>query len=426
MPISLDAATLRDLAVDNRDLVYRLRRLSAVIGLPFADPPLELVVQEGCIEDVRPLATATTLRIEASEEFVAGFFTPERQPGSESMIAGMITGGLRVTGADAALSASYMGAFGQLMEVVRESVIGPQEISADDNYPFEASDNAVGRYVYVTVDGVKARVFYEQAGRGDIALLLQHTAGGDSRQYRHILADPELQKRFRMIAYDLPYHGRSLPPLGVRWWEQPYQPTKASLMKWVVAISDAIDLDRPIFMGCSLGGNLALDLAAHYRNKFRAFIALNGWYSTSAVKGASSDAFRDPHLHPDGYATLMLGLTAPDAPKPRREEVYWNFLSNAPGVHAGDSEYFMSPEHNLGNDGHLIDTAQTPVYLLCGEYDRATYSEEFGGPAAERNIPGLQYRVMKGLGHFAPIDDPMGFRREIFPVLDQILAHGST
>ena len=36
-------------------------------------------------------------------------------------------------------------------------------------------DKAVGRYVYVTVDGVEYRVFFEESGSG-IPLLTQHTA----------------------------------------------------------------------------------------------------------------------------------------------------------------------------------------------------------------------------------------------------------
>jgi len=41
-------------------------------------------------------------------------------------------------------------------------------------------DKAVGRYVYLTVEGVDYRVYFEESGSG-IPLLLQHTAGVDAR-----------------------------------------------------------------------------------------------------------------------------------------------------------------------------------------------------------------------------------------------------
>ena len=51
------------------------------------------------------------------------------------------------------------------------------------------------------------RIYLEEAGQG-IPLLCLHTAGADSRQFRHVLNDPRSPSRFRVIAFDLPYHGR--------------------------------------------------------------------------------------------------------------------------------------------------------------------------------------------------------------------------
>jgi hypothetical protein len=39
-----------------------------------------------------------------------------------------------------------------------------------------------------------------------------------------------------------------------------------------------------------------------------------------------------------------------------------------------------------------------------------------------KHIPGVIYREMPGLSHFAPTDNPLVFREELFPVLDAILA----
>ena len=71
----------------------------------------------------------------------------------------------------------------------------------------------IGRFFFVGIDGAKHRIYVEEAGKG-IPLLCLHTAGADSRQYRHLLNDTALTERFRIIAFDLPYHGRSTPPDG--------------------------------------------------------------------------------------------------------------------------------------------------------------------------------------------------------------------
>ena len=73
----------------------------------------------------------------------------------------------------------------------------------------------VGRYLSVDIEGAAYRVHVEEAGQG-VPLLCLHTAGADSRQYRHVLNDAAITERFRVIAFDLPYHGRSTPADG--WW----------------------------------------------------------------------------------------------------------------------------------------------------------------------------------------------------------------
>jgi len=74
----------------------------------------------------------------------------------------------------------------------------------------------IGRYIKVPVMGEDCRVYFEEAGQG-IPLVCLHTAGADSRQFRHLRCDEAVTKDFRVIAFDLPWHGKSYPPVG---WEK--------------------------------------------------------------------------------------------------------------------------------------------------------------------------------------------------------------
>ena len=120
--------------------------------------------------------------------------------------------------------------------------------------------NVTGRYVYLTVDGTEYRVYFEEAGSG-IPMILQHTAGADGRQWRHLLEDEWITASFRLIAHDLPYHGKSLPPASVEWWKREYGLKQSFLMKFIVTLARELGLERPVYMGCSMGGHLAGDLA---------------------------------------------------------------------------------------------------------------------------------------------------------------------
>ena len=117
-----------------------------------------------------------------------------------------------------------------------------------------------GRYVHLTVQGVEYRVYFEEAGEGT-PVLMQHTAGSDGRQWRHILEDEKLTSEFRFIAHDLPYHGKSLPPLGKPWWRERYSLSQSFAVDFIEAMTKALGIEKGIYVGCSMGGHLAPDLA---------------------------------------------------------------------------------------------------------------------------------------------------------------------
>ena len=93
-----------------------------------------------------------------------------------------------------------------------------------------------GRYLHLDAAGASYRIYFEEAGQG-IPLLCLHTAGADSRQYRHLMTDAAITSRFRVIAFDLPYHGRSNPP--DRWWLEKYRLTTASYLAFLHAFWQA-------------------------------------------------------------------------------------------------------------------------------------------------------------------------------------------
>src|ERR1700761_3311553 len=109
----------------------------------------------------------------------------------------------------------------------------------------------VGRYMHLDLFGRKHRIYVEESGEGT-PLLCLHTAGADGRQYRALLNDPAITGRFRVIVFDLPWHGKSSPPPGFE--TQAYQLTTDLYVDTVMAVVRALGLDRPVVMGCSIGG----------------------------------------------------------------------------------------------------------------------------------------------------------------------------
>ena len=273
-----------------------------------------------------------------------------------------------------------------------------------------------GRYVYVDVEGHEYRVYYEEAGQG-IPLVCQHTAGSDGRQYRHILEDKEITSRFRVIAVDLPYHGKSLPPDSKRYWEERYQLHKDWFMKFWISFIKEMELERPIYMGCSMGGHLAGDLALNYPESFRACIGLEASMWSGDVDKLINEWWYHPRLSNDSKPAMMLSLCSPNAPEHRVRETVWMYSQGAPAVFSGDLVYY-GIEHDLRETAGQIDTSKCMFYVLSGDYDWSAYPEAC--KALADAVPGSSYTLMKGMGHFPMSEDPVQFKKYIMKVLEDI------
>lgn len=274
-------------------------------------------------------------------------------------------------------------------------------------------------YLYLTIEGHEYRTYVEESGEG-IPVLLVHTAGTDGRQYRHLLEDADLTSRFRFIAPDLPYHGKSLPPTSKEWWKEEYTLTLDFLFEFMDALQSAFDLDRPVYMGCSMGGHLAIDLAIGQPEKYRAVIGLEaGLNTTSSAPKELRDLFKRPTLSNETKSAVMYTFMAPNSPEALKRETSFIYGQGSHRVFSGDLEYYGG-EHNVAETARTIDTNQVAVYLLGGEYDWS------GTPtiveALHKEIDGSHYTLMKNLGHFPMAENPELFKEYLLPVLDDIAA----
>ena len=272
-----------------------------------------------------------------------------------------------------------------------------------------------GRYVHLTLGGRDCRIYFEEAGRG-IPLLCLHTAGSDGRQFRHLMNDVAVTDHFRVIAFDLPWHGKSTPPVG--WQDEEYKLTTAAYVEAVMTFSRALNLDRPVVMGCSMGGRIVLQLALEHAGELAAVIGLEAadrqtpWYDTEWL--------HRPDVHGgEVCAALVSGLVGAPAPAEYRWETLWGYMQSGPGVFKGDL-FFYRVDSDLRDRVGAIDTSVCPVHLLTGSYDFSCTPEDTLGTAAM--IKGAEVAIMEGLGHFPMSEDPARFREYILPVLHKVRA----
>jgi pimeloyl-ACP methyl ester carboxylesterase len=271
----------------------------------------------------------------------------------------------------------------------------------------------VGRYISMVVAGDTMRIYVEEAGSG-IPLVCLHTAGSDSRQFRHLMTDPSITDHYRVLAFDMPWHGKSNPPIG--WREIEYKLTTGLYKETVVAFCQAMELNQPVIMGCSMGGRIVLHLALEYPDDYRAVIALEG--ADRLEPYYDTEWLHRPDVNGGEVAAgFVSGQIAPQSPSEYRWETLWAYMQGGPGVFKGDL-YFYWVDGHFDDRSVQIDTTRCPVYLLSGEYD-SSCTPERTRDTAER-IKGSKAVVMKRMGHFPMSENPALFREHILPVLKEI------
>ncbi|MEQ9643462.1 MAG: alpha/beta hydrolase [Alphaproteobacteria bacterium] len=279
----------------------------------------------------------------------------------------------------------------------------------------------VGRYLHLDLNGKPHRIYFEEAGEG-IPLICLHTAGADGRQFRALLNDPDVTRDYRVVAFDLPWHGKSSPPAGFETVD--YKLTTDLYVDTVMAVCRALKLDRPAVIGCSIGGRAVLHLALRHGEAFRAAIGLQS--ATHADPGADTrmrelGLLHRPDVHgQEAAAGTVACLISPSAPNADRWETLWHYMQGGPGIFLGDIHYYFD-DGDLRN-GLLdeLDPERCPLYLLTGEYDLSATPALTAELA--KMVKARHFEVMKGLGHFPMSESPEQFRGYLLPVLHMIKA----
>jgi pimeloyl-ACP methyl ester carboxylesterase len=371
--------------------------------------------------DAEVEAGAGDVVLTGTDEHWRSILSPVPPPGLTDPLGAMFLG-MTAEPPTQALPAGQHLAIRRVVELMRHQVnrTDPTPQVVHGAKPHGTFDAAQGRYVHLQIDGEDHRVYFEEAGQG-IGLLCQHTAGADGRQWRHLLEDERITSRFRVISYDLPYHGKSLPPSNVAWWAREYRLTREHLMKIPIALAGALGIERPAFVGSSVGGMLALDLARFHPDEFRSVISCEGALYALPDRPRAHGEEREPQLvgaDPAKHAASMMSFMGAVAPEAYRQETRLHYSQGAPGVFLGDIAYFAG-DHDLRGQAHLIDTDRCPVFMLTGEYDflTAPLSE-----VAASEIPGASLVIMPQLGHFPMSEDPERFIDYLLPILDRIAA----
>jgi pimeloyl-ACP methyl ester carboxylesterase len=396
-------------------LIWRGRNLTADCVVQIGATPFLLRIEQGRIQECRkglPLLCSWTFALRGSAEAWDALWQDPPPPGWHDIFALAKRGEMSLEGNLQPLMANLQY-IKDVLSLPRQKSVKSSESPRTPSPGTIAIEPIIGRYATIRILGDDCRIYFEEAGQG-IPLLCLHTAGADSRQFRHLLSDEAITRNFRVIAFDYPWHGKSNPPIGYQ--DREYKLTTELYIATIRAFCHALGLRRPVAIGCSIGGRIVLQLAQAHGAEFRALIGLESadyqqpWYDMNWLHRS------DVHGG-EVCAALCSGLVGAASPDEYRHETLWPYLQSGPGVFKGDL-YFYRVDADLRGKLGSIDTAACPLYLLTGEYDFSCTPEDTQRTAAA--IPGAKVTIMKGMGHFPMSENPARFREYILPVLAEI------
>ena len=258
---------------------------------------------------------------------------------------------------------------------------------------------AAAQEKYAQLD--KNKIHYVSEGKGKDAIVLVH--GWGCRLTHWYGQVPELSKRARVIAVDLPGHGMSDKP------EIKYD------MDLFAAAIDAVmkdaGVERAVLVGHSMGTPVVRQFYRKYPQKTLALVIVDGGlrpFGTKEQREQFMAPLRGPN-YKDAGAQMFTAMTATlsDGDKERVKTSAWN----TPQQVLVSAMEAMAEESLYGTD-----KINVPVLAILAK-------SPFWAPDTEQFFrslaPDLDYQMWDGVSHFLFMDKPKEFNAAVIAFLDK-------
>ena len=237
-----------------------------------------------------------------------------------------------------------------------------------------------------TPDG--ARHYYEIHGdNAKPAVLLLHGGGANSNYWGHLVRD--LVRDYRIIVMDSRGQGRSTHEAATISYEQ--------MAEDAVALLDYLKVKETSVVGWSDGANIGFYLALRYPQRITALVAF---------AGNATPAGYQPNTNPE----MMSAYVA-------RTRAEFLMLSYEPKSYAATmaalSVMWKTQPTLTPKDFAAIKVRTAIFHAEHDEIIRRSHSEEIA-----RQIPNAKFVLLRGVSHFALLQDPKGFNASVRAFLD--------
>lgn len=266
--------------------------------------------------------------------------------------------------------------------------------------------------------GVKGRFIDVEGGRlwvteggpaGALPLIFLHGFSFDVRSWAAQVE--RFGTRYRTIAYDLRGFGRSRAEGGA-----PF-----SHVDDLAALIDTLGIDRPILVGLSLGGNIALSYALAHPGKASGLLLASPGLPGHAWRGERPSDVAATVAQREGIAkakAYWLGhpLLASLADNEEARSAVHEMVADYDGAHWTHPHMVMPPAPAADR----LHELRLPLLVVSGTLDLDEY-RLIARKIAE-GAPGAHHIEFDGAGHVVNIEAPMAFNEALERLIDETVA----
>jgi len=251
----------------------------------------------------------------------------------------------------------------------------------------------------------EARIHYVLEGRSGAPVLVFSNSLGTN----YSMWDPqvsELRKKLRVLRYDARGHGQSSVTPGPYSIEQ--------LGKDVLALLDALDLDRVHFCGLSMGGMIGMWLGAGAPERLNKLVLCNtgAKIGTTEAWNARIDAVRKNGMK--SVATAVVERWFSPAFREKAPATVSNTLKMLEEVNPEGYAACCAAVRDF-DFREQLNKIRTPTLVIAGAHDPATPPD--GGRFLAQQIPGARF-VELNAAHLSNIEAQDQFNDELASFLN--------
>ncbi len=231
----------------------------------------------------------------------------------------------------------------------------------------------------------RARIYYEEHGRGGTPLVLAYGIGGNADMWDVNRA--ALAAHHRLVLWEPRGHARS---------DSPEDPARYSFQRWALDLKTVLDhlrIRRAHVGGLSLGAGIATRFTLRFPTRVRSLVLTKGMDAMAEFAMAAN---------PNLSERLAIEPAA-------REEFYAEYRQLSPIGYANSLRALLAMDHITDQ----LPRLRVPVLLIGGDRDPSLAPMQ----VMHRKVRGSKLVVLSPASHFGNRDQPEAWNRTVLEFL---------